>query len=226
MEGSYMRIFKTPIKDAGITPKIAVFTRMEYGKNIDRERLDIHRNLFLKSLQKQIYKNFDVYIITGGLKYESAPDNIKLIEAQNPGGLNIFYRHFKDIPKNVYNIQIRVDDDDYLSPMFILKCLDIYSNTNKNIFIITFRPYKYDYKNNKIYKIRADKYSRNPSMFSALCQKTDIKHFIYDYSHSKLRKITKKTIFVEEGYCMLTIHKDNISSEMKGTDRYLCNALI
>lgn len=222
-----MGMLKFLKKDTDRNPKIAVFTRMAYGQKIEEEKLAIYREIFLESLKKQIYKDFDVYVITGGVwEQESTPGNIKLITEQDAGGLNISYKHLNEIPKQEYNIQIRVDCDDYLFPGFVLRCLDIYKNTNRNCFIITFRPYKYDCIDKKFYKIRLGKWSNKPSMFTALCQKRDVKHFIYDYRHTRLNRITRRIIFVDEGHCALTIHGRNRLSKIKDTDRHLCSGKI
>jgi hypothetical protein len=217
-------IFK---KKPAVAPLTAVFTRMAYVERIEPERIEIYREVFLKSLRNQIYTNFDVYIITGGVwGQESTPENTALIKKQDTNGLNIFYRHMNEIPENTYNIQIRVDCDDYIAPGFILKCLDIYRNTNRNCFVITFRPYKYDYTERKIYKVRRGKWSDKPSMFTALCQKEKIKHFVYDRRHTRLTDITKKVVFVEDGFCAQTVHGKNRLSRIKNTDTYLCKGNI
>ncbi len=205
-------------------PRVAVFSRMAYCSDIEQEKLKIFREIFLESLKRQIFKNFDVYIITGGIwGQESTSRNIRLIKEQDAGGLNISYLHRNELPVDRYNIQIRVDCDDCLLPGFILKCVDIYRNTRRSCFLITFRPYKYDYASGKIYKIPRGKWSRRPSMFTALCQKKEIKHFIHDFRHTRLKNITRNVFFVEDGHCILTIHGSNRLSKIKETDRYICD---
>lgn len=219
-----MEILNFRKKNTPDAPRTAIFTRMAYSERIEPQRLDLFREIFLKSLKNQICRDFDVYVITGGTwGQESTAENIRLIKEQDASGLNIFYKHLNEIPRNKYNMQIRADCDDYLSPEFVLKCLDIYENTHKNCFVISFRPYRYDYINGKIYKKPAGKTIRkSPTMFSALCQKNEIKHFIHDYRHTGLKKITRNIIFVEEGFCMLTIHGKNKLSKIGDTERYLC----
>lgn len=197
--------------------KIAVFIRCAYDQPLTERRLLLFQQT-INSLKAQVFKFFDVYVITGGIwKQQGNRENTERIANLDWGQLNVFLLPDKDIPKHSYNIQIRLDSDDWINPLYILKCVDLYERTEAQNFIITFTPYFYE--NGYFYIRRNSTLKERPSAFSVICQKGTIQRWCYEVAHTKLAEMIKDVIVVELGFCFANIHDGNLSTKIFPTDR-------
>lgn len=198
--------------------KIGVFIRCAYDKPIPDERLLLFQET-INSLKKQLFKEFDVYVITGGIwKQNGAYANTKRIQTLDWRNLSVLFLHNDNIPKYHYSIQVRLDSDDWISPCYILKCVDIYQQTKKQNFIITFLPY---FAKDGYFYIRENDLRKKPSTFSVLCQKREIRHWCYEVPHTKLSEVIPDVVVVEAGFCVANVHNRNMSTCIFKTDRKL-----
>jgi len=198
--------------------KIAVFIRCAHDKPLSEGRLLLFQRT-INSLKAQLFKHFSVYVITGGIwKQQGTRENTERIFSLDWGQLNVFLLPDSDIPKHSCNIQIRLDSDDWISPLYIAKCVDVYQQTDIDDFIITFRPYFR--KNNALYA--RDAYSeQKPSAFSVLCQKTKVKHWCYEVPHTLMAEMVPYVVVVDAGFCVANVHESNMSTRIFTTDRKL-----
>lgn len=218
-------------------PKIAVITRMAYNNPFNTtdtdpdtpkwrypktKRLEVYENLYLKSLKNQNYKDFDVFIFVSGVRNQVGCEyNTNLIKQVDAAPLNIFYIDRSEFNENDYEIQLRIDSDDYVFPEFMEKCVEVYSENSNEEFVISFQPYIYDYNDKKLYR-QGRRYSgRECSMFVALCQRGENRKFVCNYNHTKFENYFKNIIHLNKELCCLCFHGDNKSTNIKKRDKFI-----
>jgi len=135
--------------------------------------------------------------------------NYKLVES----------RH--EIMHTNYNLQFRIDSDDFVSPKIIEHALNYVSKIKEEKFVIGYQIFKYVTKTGDLYTTR--KYtSERQSMTACLyCMQPEDKDWVYGCSHSDIGRIYKSCV-INYGYAVLNLHGGNVdTSEIKSFDKKL-----
>lgn len=116
-----------------------------------------------------------------------------------------------------YNVQVGLDSDDLIEPNFIEKVISL-CNGDKTIQI-SFQPIKLNIKTGEKYHMRIYNEKQGSPIFAFYQPVIDNNFkFAYHTSHLRMPLIADKTICVPEGYCCMSIHDLNDSTNIKLTD--------
>jgi hypothetical protein len=191
-----------------------VMIRSRYEKKISSLRLQLFQQYCIDSLKKQTDKNFEVHIL---IKHETA-DQVKQLDwgklkvqfkEEIPGiGWNSYAAVLRKEYMNEPNLQIRMDNDDWIADSFIKKIKGLIKD-QKNL-LITFHPTKYLHNENGKQYFSQKKYNaKSPSMFFGIYQEIPI-HWILDRQHGQMGRLFENGMYVKTfGLCNLVIHDEN-----------------
>jgi hypothetical protein len=193
--------------------KTAIITRYCYEDRLSEDRLKLFQDNFINSLAKQTTKDFDIYIICDELYgKKSHPDNLALIKLLDFKGMNV---HFTNVEKHNYDIEVRLDSDDYVIDTFVEYVHSVAKKQNN--ILINFKPIKV--VNGAQYYHERDYSDKCASMFIALIQKGIKTKGVYDRPHCEMANYMGKVLTVKEGFVFLNIHDGNMTSKMLGTEK-------
>ncbi len=112
-----------------------------------------------------------------------------------------------------YKIQIGLDSDDLIAPGFLDKLFSV-AKGNEPLHI-SFQPYVLDLSTGKCYHAKRVYSKEFGSPIFALYQPDPTNYrFAYFTEHTRLGRFFEHTIIVPEGYCTMTIHGSNDSSNI------------
>ena len=193
--------------------KTIIVIRSRY-QEITPLRLELMQKYCINSLKQQTDKDFEIHILV----QSATADKIKSL---NWGRLKVFFkeetpsigweRYSADLRKEYMrgpNIQIRMDNDDWVAPNFIERIRQAIGR-HKNI-LVNFHPTKFLHHNRKSYYSQKH-YSRDRvSMFFAIYQEKP-EHWILDRQHGRMGSLFAKRIYVKQlGLCNIVIHSENV----------------
>ena len=192
--------------------RTAILTRFCYTDKVSSDRLQLLQTKFIDSLKKQTVKDFDIHVFCDellGVKGHSS--NLELVKSLDWEGLNVYFDKFE---KFTYDIEVRLDSDDEVIPTFVSFLQDV--ATKEENVLVNFKPIKRvkgaDYKHERDYNEHCT------SMFIALIQTKEKTKCIHDRPHSVMGKHIGKVFTVKEGYCILNIHENNMTSKFLGNE--------
>ena len=191
-----------------------VMIRSRYEKKISALRLQLFQQYCIDSLKKQTDKYFEVHVLVRA-------ETVAQIEALNWEGLNVVYKidppnigwdvYEKELRKeymNEPNLQIRLDNDDWVADNFIAKIKALVKGQES--ILVTFHPTKYLHNEKGKRYFSQKKYNENsPSMFFGIYQDVPV-HWILDKQHGQMGRLFNKKLYIRSfGLCNLTIHDEN-----------------
>lgn len=185
--------------------KIGVFIRMQYAEPISELRLRLFDQACKRSLLRQWYKDFDAWAVTSGMKWDGKPrvsapnraNDAAIIAAS--GGLRLRCGDIEEVPWGEYNVQARIDCDDYASDGWLLKCAMEYQAMTADEMLLSFAPYRVD--NGMIYGGTSEWHDKHPSMFPVLLQRNPRKSILKIGGHGRMHTFVPNVKHIPEGYC-------------------------
>lgn len=192
--------------------KIAIITRMAFEKDLSANQMQLFEEYLIR-LNSQTYKNFDVFILADTVRdFKGSKANKDFIEFQCK---RVHFVHVQDPERFAYDIEIRLDYDDVVSPGFMQDVVDQYTESSHENLIISYQPVKVNNETGEQWKHEST-YSENcPSMCMALCQKGDKTRGVYDRPHNLMYAETLWPVIVRpEGFYYLMVHDENTLSKL------------
>jgi hypothetical protein len=192
--------------------KIAIITRMAFDKDLTKNQTLLFEEYLIR-LNSQTYKGFEVFILADSVRaFKGSAKNKQFLEMQCS---RLPFVHVKDPERFKYDIEIRLDFDDVVSPGFIQDVLNQYTQSKHDNLIISYQPVMVDNETGEQWK-HPSQYSKDcPSMCMALCQKGDKARGVYDRPHNLMYNETKWPVIVRpEGFFYLTVHEENALSTL------------
>lgn len=124
----------------------------------------------------------------------------------------------EELPR--FDIQSRLDSDDFISSEYIAKVKKEVSRfVGKASVIISFQPYKLCLWKLTRYKMRTRYHASQCSMFFSLYQpRSAVYHNVWGVSHIRAYQIVNNVVTVSEGYCDLVVHGINVQTDIAKTD--------
>jgi len=118
-----------------------------------------------------------------------------------------------------YNIQIGLDSDDLIVSDFFAKVNSLCVGNNK--LHISFQPIKLDIKSGDKYLMK--QYTKIDGSPVFVLYQPSLANYIFAYhtSHRKIHQFADETILIPEGFCYMSIHDLNDSTDIKSYDRKL-----
>ena len=204
-------LFNKPFKAKKLQSNITHFvtTRLIYhDKDMLKHRAQLMADILIPALKAQVASQFKLVI-------RCFAEDVTLIKSI----VDFPFLHFENYNDYVKLckthkavIQTRHDSDDWMSPLYLAKIQEIYSqNIDKSKLLIHFQPTRLDYHTQKL--IPLPEYNNKClSGFLTLCQDPDnIIHSVYEHSHTDMYKITPNIIKMPEGFVKYWIHGKNDS---------------
>ena len=190
-----------------------VIIRSRYESSLSDLRMELFQKYCIDSLKTQTNKDFEVHVLVQRQTIQQIKRldwgelNVKfLIETPGMGWVN-YAEKIREEYLNEANLQIRLDNDDWVDESFIEKT-KILIQGQENI-LITYHPTKYLYDTGEKYFSQKRYNENHPSMFFAIYQ-SNAKHWILDRQHGQMGRLFKKGLSIKEfGLCNLTIHSEN-----------------
>jgi hypothetical protein len=209
--------------------KHAIVIRLDYPDCEAFEwRSAFFRSVVLPRLLRQTDQKFDIVIRCNPIhkeRIEVLSDKISTFHHDSPTKYGTGLGHIKtgsnSIPafdfKLDYPIQTRIDSDDLVSFDFVEKIHKEFEGKKEDT-LLHFQPMKFDLYGLKTYHVGIKSSVEHMSPFISLYQPNEIKYFIYQFGHTKIGKHFKNVVFIDEGYCWLTVHHNNASTTIRGVD--------
>ena len=193
-------------------PSIAIITRMAFPEALTINQLERFEE-YVTCINSQTYKDFDCFILADKVRsYEGSAMNKVFIE-----GLTRSVEQIKveDPERFKYDIELRLDYDDCISPDLVQDLVDHYNTWNVDNFIVSYQPIIYDVNTDKKYR-HPSTYSEDcPSMCMAIVQKGKKTRGVYDRPHNLMHNETGWPVVVEkEGFYYLQVHGQNTLSQI------------
>jgi len=201
--------------------KTAVVVRSWYNTKITKLRLELMQKYLINSLASQTDRNFEVHLIC----HEKTVDKIKKLDWK---GLNTVFvlsangshSKGKSVAVKVFenskdyncgaNIQIRMDNDDFVRQDFIQFVKSTFKNWGYTDMLLTFHPTKFIHKTGEQYFSQKHYGRAHPSMFLAIYQDKP-KIGVYQDMHGRMAKYFPKGVKINElGLCNIVIHTENV----------------
>lgn len=179
---------------------------------------DVMKTMFIPSVKEQTCKNFKLFIYVN----KNKPEHGKMIEEEFKGSDVNFVLDMPSFKTRVvqekYTIQTRHDCDDYMSPNYVQKIQEIYSENIETYpeFLIHAQPIKVDYSTKDEYMGPRYKDTAT-SMFLSLCQRNPTMNILQE-KHGQFPNLVPKVFCIDTGYVKLVCHGNNILSKIKKTD--------
>lgn len=200
-------------------PTIAVIVRMAFEKDLTETQL----KAFSHHLESLVHQQTKVtptifYLVDSVRDFKGSKQNRSMIALYVSSCKSIYDYPIIILGNSLrfkYDIEIRLDYDDTVSPDFIQDVVDQYHNTKEETFIVSYQPVIVDTKTGNQYR-HPSKYSEDcPSMCMALIQKREKKYGVYDRPHNKMQQeIGCKVIVRPEGFFYLQVHGENTLSKL------------
>jgi hypothetical protein len=203
------------------TPKIAVFTRLHYEKDIPQSNLYCFENVFLKSLINQSYQDFELVIISNYNK--SNNDKIRQIIKQSGFKNTVVFTTKENRLRYIHDIEVNCDSDDGLHPDFIKECVNHYHNFNPRInnFLVVFTKYEKTVINTgERYKCPLPTKENNgfPTNFYAVIQRGEKTLSCGMRSHNRMDTVIPNIVVNSELVNEFSIHNSNTGSKIYNSD--------
>lgn len=202
--------------------KHIIFTRCNFeDDDLFYKYFEVMRKMFIPSVNAQTCKDFKLFIYLN----KNKPEHFEVINKEFNGSDVNYVLAMSGFKKKLidekYVMQTRHDCDDYMFPNYVEKLQEVYKeniSTHKE-FLIHAQPIKLDYNTNEEYlgKIYTEKVT---SMFLTLCQENVTKHILLE-KHGQFPNLVPTVIGIGTGYVKLVCHDNNLSSEIKKTDKKL-----
>lgn len=201
--------------------KHVVVTRMLYED--DKKflaRLELYKNILLKSLEAQTNQNFDIAVLCNRKHQEFIKEIgvIPFFVGENNYGqkdktwhVKVPWEEIEGLEK--YDIQSNIDSDDYVSEEYI-EIIQESCGGGKSIHI-HFQPILHNYITGEK-KRMSNRYDKNTgSAFYSLYQPNK-ENYIYigQDGHRRMQNYAEKTILIGEGHCFVGVHDSNDSTTM------------
>jgi len=197
--------------------KHLLITRLWFdNKNLMDKYIDVSVKTFIPAMKSQTCKDFELGILIRNEHVDYVKEKIGIDFTAFTGGIAQFRG---EVIKNKYNIQSRVDFDDWVSPDYIEKIQKIY---NENIekyknFVIHAQPEMMDWPSKRMTKV-ADYHDKRVSMFSTLCQRDPILP-VYNKSHGQMYKFGEKVFKLPDGMAKWVQHPDTVTKARQKAGR-------
>lgn len=210
--------------------KHAIVIRIDYPDCEAFEwRFAFFRSVVLTRLLMQTDQNFDILIRCNPIhkeRFEALSEKIKTFHHDSPTKYGTGLSHIKTGSNSVpafeykldYPIQTRIDSDDLVSKDFVERIHKEFKGKTEDT-LLHFQPMKFDLYELKTYHVGMKSTIEHMSPFVSLYQPKEVKHFIYQFGHTKIGKQFKNVIFIDEGYCWLTVHHNNASTTVRDVDQ-------
>ena len=199
--------------------KHLLITRLWFdSKELLDKYLDVSVNTLIPAIKSQTCKDFEFGLLIRECHVEHVKNRIGVDFTAFTGGI---FQLRKEVLEKQWNIQSRLDIDDWVSPKYIEEIQRIY-NQNKdeyNDFIIHAQPIKLDWDSNTVLPI-AKYHDQRISMFATLCQ-NDPYNAVYKGSHGQLYQLGEKVFKMPDGMAKWVQHKkfSNTYQKRKGCSR-------
>ena len=203
-------------------PTVAIIIRMAFQKDLTENQIQRFRNM-LSSLMFQNYFSHEVYILPykvrnflgSSTNYNTIKKNINEMRNLTLGRTGAYI--LGDSPRFKYDIEIRLDYDDIVTPNFITDIVEQYHARSEETFIVSYQPTIVDVATGDHYR-HPSKYSEDcPSMCMALIQKGEKNFGVYDRPHNKMKQEIGCPVVVRpEGFFYLQVHGENTLSKLPG----------
>lgn len=190
-----------------------LITRLWFdNKELMRKYLDVADKTFVPAVKNQICKNFVLGILLKAEDVEEVRKRVGIEFIAFTGGIEQYRRECLK-----YNIQSRVDIDDWIADDYVEKIQQIYDeNIEKySSFIIHAQPQKKDFVTGKITKM-AEYHDRRISMFATLCQKNPVVD-VFKVGHGQLYELGEEVFKISEGRALWVQHKDSTTNTLLRT---------
>ena len=185
---------------------------MAFEKDLTPVQIRQFKEVFLPSLQNQVYKDFTLFILADNVRaFKGSESNKNIIKG--------ICSHFsincttKAPERFKYDVEIRLDYDDEVSPMFLQRVVSEYKS-GPETFLLSFTPTVVDSKTGQKHKHRHNYSGNFPSMCIALIQKGIKMLGVYDRPHIKMGKHVGSGKTIEKGYFFLHVHGENTLSKI------------
>ena len=203
------------------TPKIAVFTRLHYEKDIPQSNLYCFENVFLKSLINQSYQDFELVIISNYNK--SNNDKIRQIIKQSGFKNTVVFTTKENRLRYIHDIEVNCDSDDGLHPDFIKECVKHYHNFDPQInnFLVVFTKYEKTVINTgERFKCALPTKENNgfPTNFYAVIQRGEKTLSCGMRDHNRMDTVIPDIVVNSELVNEFSIHSNNTGSKIYNSD--------
>ena len=171
--------------------------------------LDVSLKTFIPALKSQTCKNFEFGLLIRDEHVDYVRKRIGIDFIAFTGGIEQFREIVK---KNSYDLQSRVDIDDWIAPTYIAEIQKIYkANKDKyKSFIIHAQPVRVDWVTKRLSEV-APYHEKRTSMFLTLYQR-NIEHPVYCGTHGQMWRLVDKVFMLPRGMARWTNHKDSVTS--------------
>ena len=189
--------------------KHLLITRLWFdNKDLMDKYIAVSVKTFVPAMKSQTCNDFELGILIRSEHVDYVKEKIGIDFTAFIGGMDEFRG---EVLKNKYDIQSRVDFDDWVNPDYIQKIQKIYNdNISKyKSFVIHAQPEMMDWPSKKITKVGAYHDTRI-SMFSTLCQRDPINP-VYSGSHGQMWKMGEKVFKLPDGMARWVQHPDTVT---------------
>lgn len=197
-------------------PSIAIITRMAFKDLLTPNQMERFRE-YLTCIHSQTYKDFSVYILADKVRnFQGNPDNLLFINLAAKGVEQI---KIEDPERFKYDIEVRLDYDDLISPQFVENLVDHFNTWQIDNYIISHQPIIHDVNTDQNYTHPSQYSEECASMCMALVQKGKKTRGVYDRPHDLMVHDTGWPCIVEgEGYYYLQVHGQNTLTQLPGEE--------
>ena len=202
--------------------KHSIITRLRYDDDQKlTDRLEVCKEFCIPSMLEQECQDFEIHIIANERHWTQILFAFAQFQDERINFCASVDACRYALTTGNYQIQTRHDSDDVMVPAYTWKIRDIYEQKIRKWkkFLINFQPIKLVAETGEqFYHHR--KYSTDCiSMFPTFCQR-DVKETILSGERSRLsQRLTKNVVNVPEGYVKSLIHKGNMTSHLRKSDR-------
>ena len=189
--------------------KHLLITRLWFdNKNLMDRYIAVSVKTFIPAMKSQTCKDFELGILIRSEHVEYVKKRIGIDFTAFTGGIAEFRN---EVLKNKYNIQSRVDFDDWVSPDYIEKTQKIYNDniTKYKNFVVHAQPEMMDWPSKRMVKVGLY-HEKRVSMFSSLCQRDPVNP-VYKGSHGQMYKMAEKVFKLPNGMAKWVQHPDTVT---------------
>lgn len=171
--------------------------------------LDVAHHTFIPSLLAQTCKDFTFGLLIRKDHVDYVRKKLKVDFVTYTGGIEQFREVVK---REQWNIQSRIDIDDWFAPNYIEEIQKIYrENKDKySSFVIHAQPVRMDWPSRKLSEV-APYHDKRTSMFSTLYQR-EVEYPVYYGSHGQLWKLVDKVFTLSRGMARWVQHPDSVTT--------------
>jgi hypothetical protein len=206
--------------------KISIYTGFIFESDeLFEYRLDLLKRTAAPSLAMQSHRDFTWQVLVkekhtrkfllsmmgypGNISVIDVPDNEKWQNYPNRQGYGV-WRYFN---YNSYDIQIRLDSDDFVSPMFLKTVLYIAEHEKDLDTLISFQYKKLDLASGVYYR-QARKWDKRCSALAVLLNAKNMN--IFASNHSALQNHAKKYFYIpNDSFYTVCVHDEHGSVMLK-----------